>query len=206
MFKKDHHNIDHDIEVTPELAGGADAIDIDGEVVVSEDELTIADTLKKLREKIKKLTAEKQEYLDGWQRSKADFVNARKRDEESRKEFLTFAKEDIVAELIPVLESFDMARANKAQWESVDKNWRVGVEYIQGQLKKILEQNGLAEVNPVGEAFDPFRDEALAYDAVSDQSQHHRVLSVVQKGYTLAGKPLRPAKVRVGEYTPPDAK
>jgi molecular chaperone GrpE len=195
MRSHDHTNDDQDIEPV------AEEMDTDQDIVL-DSEASPQDLVKKLRETVKKLTKEKQEYLEGWQRAKADFVNARKRDEESRKDFVKFAKEDLIAELVPVLDSFEMARANKEQWEKVDANWRTGVEYIHSQLKKTLEQNGLAEINPVGESFDPVRDEAIAYVPVNDESHHHKITEVIQKGYSLAGKSIRPPKVKVGEYIP----
>src|SRR3989344_1508768 len=67
------------------------------------------DIVKDLREKLKRAIEEKQEYLNGWQRAKADLINARKRDEEDKKNFAKYAKEGIVQDFIPVLESFDMA-------------------------------------------------------------------------------------------------
>jgi molecular chaperone GrpE len=171
--------------------------DIDDSVVAEE---ALADTVKNLRTKLKECEKERKEYLDGWQRAKADLVNARKRDEEERKEFIKLSNERLIEELIPALESFGMAFANKEAWEKVDKNWRMGVEYIYSQLKKALEENGLAEINPVGKKFDPSRDEASEYVPVDDEKQDHIVISVVQKGYTLNGKVLRPPKVKVGEW------
>src|SRR5207244_2477593 len=103
------------------------AENLDDSVVAEEN---AAEAIKKLRERLKKAEAEKQEYLTGWQRAKADLVNARKRDEEDLKEFVRFANERLIEGLIPVLESFDMAMGNKEAWEKADKNWRVGVEYI----------------------------------------------------------------------------
>jgi molecular chaperone GrpE len=161
---------------------------------------TQKDIVKDLREKLKKAIAEKQEYLNGWQRSKAEFVNARKRDEEDKKEFVKFAKVDLVEQLIPVLESFESARANKAAWESVDKNWRMGVEYIHSQLLKTLQDNGLEEVNPLGQKFDPMRDEAVSYDPVDDESKDHVITEVIQKGYNLNGKNIKAPRVKVGEF------
>jgi len=82
----------------------------------------------------------------------------------------------------------------------VDKNWRNGVEYIHGQLKSVLESNGLKEVDPQGKPFDPSRDEAMEYVPVTDEKLHHTVISVIQKGYELNGKQMRPPRVKVGEY------
>ncbi|HEY4478245.1 MAG TPA: nucleotide exchange factor GrpE, partial [Candidatus Paceibacterota bacterium] len=94
---------------------------IEDEITIEPEEESGADTIKNLREKLKKALAEKQEYLDNWQRDKADFINARKRDEEAQKDFLRFSNENIITELIPVLDSFNMAMGNKEAWEKADK-------------------------------------------------------------------------------------
>ncbi len=172
--------------------------DLDDSVVAEEN---IAEAIKKLREKFKSCEAEKQEYLTGWQRAKADLVNARKRDEEDRKEFAKFANEQLIADLIPVLASYDMAMNHKESWEKVDKVWRGGVEQIFSQLKKSLADYGLVEIDPAsGEKFDHAVHEAASHEAVTDPKLDHAVIGVIEKGYSLNGKLLKPAKVRVGEY------
>lgn len=188
-MKDSEHKKPHHDETSDEF--------LDDSVVAEEN---AAEAIKKLREKVKKLTEEKQEYLTGWQRAKADLINARKRDEADRAEFVKYANERLIEELIPVLESFNLAMGNKDAWEKVDKNWRVGVEYIYSQLKKALADAGLEEIDPTGKPFDHNRDEAAEYVPVTDEKDHHRVLSVVQKGYALNGRQLRPPKVRVGEF------
>jgi molecular chaperone GrpE len=152
------------------------------------------ETIKNLREKLKKALAEKQEYLTGWQKDKADFINSRKRDAESQKEFIKYTNESLISELLPVLDSFNMAMGNKEVWEKVDKNWRTGVEYIANQLKKVLENNGLTEVDPIGQKFDPMRDEAI-----EDGKESDIITTVVQKGYSLNGKIVKAPKVKVGQ-------
>jgi molecular chaperone GrpE len=170
------------------------------DMVPEDGEGNIQDKVKQLQEKLKKALAEKQAYLDGWQRAKADFVNARKREEESRKEVVKYATEDLVMQLTSVLDSFTMAFANKGAWERVDKNWRVGVEYIYSQLLGVLTQNGFSEFSPMGEPFDPVKHHAVESIAVSDKAQDHKVIEVLQKGYILNGKIIRPASVKIGEY------
>lgn len=163
-------------------------------------EESLQETVKKLREKLKLAVKEKQEYLDGWQRTKADYMNSKKEEEARRKDIMKYASERLVDDLIPVLQSFDMAFANKEQWEKVDKNWRTGVEYIYSQFRNVLETNGLKEVNPLGLPFDPNRDEALEYLPVEDESKDHVVVEVVQKGYELNGKLIKAPRVKVGEF------
>jgi molecular chaperone GrpE len=186
-MKKDTTNTDADIV----------ADDLDDSVVAEENAV---DAVKKLREKLKISQAQAQEYLTGWQREKADFINARKRDSDSQREFTKFANERLIDGLIPVLDSFELAMGNREAWEKADKNWRVGVEYICNQLKKVLADSGLTEIDPTGQKFDPTRDEAASYEPVDSAEKNHMILGVVQKGYTLNGRQMRPAKVRVGEF------
>jgi molecular chaperone GrpE len=174
--------------------------EITEEFVPEDGEGNTEDTVKSLRERLKKAIAEKQEYLDGWQRAKADFINARKRDEETRKDVVKYATEDLVIQLTSVLDSFIMAFANKEAWEKVDKNWRVGVEHIYTQLMGVLQQNGLQEFDPKGELFDPVKHHAIETIPTTDKTQDHKVLEVIQKGYTLNGKIIRPASVKIGEF------
>lgn len=196
MFKKKPDEGDVVPENSAPQSDAAD-FDLDDSVVAEEN---AAEAIKKLREKLKKSEADKQEYLTGWQRAKADLINARKRDEADRQEFLKFANERLIDGLIPVLESFDLAMGNKEAWEKVDKNWRVGVEYIYSQLKKALADAGLEEIDPIGKPFDHNRDEAAEYVPTDDQSKHHMVVAVLQKGYSLNGRSMRPPKVKVGEF------
>ena len=155
--------------------------------------------IKKLRQKIKELEEKNQEYLTGWQKERAESVNLRKRGEEEKKEFAKFAKEDIAVELISVLDSFESAFKNKEAWEKVDKNWRVGVEYIHSQLVNILSNHGVSIISPLGEKFDPQRDEAIETVPVDEPTQDHKILEVLSVGYKLQDKIIRPPKVKVGE-------
>ncbi|MFA6297367.1 MAG: nucleotide exchange factor GrpE, partial [Candidatus Paceibacterota bacterium] len=135
----------------------------DLDVVYDEDENSVpTDTIKKLREKLKVAIEEKQKYLDGWQRDKAEFVNARKRDEEDKKNLLKFAEANLISEIIPALDAFDMAMANKEAWEKADKNCRVGVEYIYSQISNALQNHGLTKIDPKGEIFDPNHQHSVA--------------------------------------------
>jgi molecular chaperone GrpE len=185
----------------PHDTASQDGPDTDGIIFESEDgEETVQAKLKKLRDQIKACQKEKQEYLDGWQRAKADLINARKRDEEDKRAFAKRSNEDLILELIPVLQSFDAAMANKEAWEKTEKNWRTGVEYIAGQLKKALTDQGLSEINPLGLVFDPSRDDGTEHVAVENEKLHNTVVEVLQKGYTLNGNIVRAPRVRVGEF------
>ncbi|MDD5068249.1 MAG: nucleotide exchange factor GrpE [Candidatus Pacebacteria bacterium] len=155
--------------------------------------------LKKLREKLKVAVTEKQQYLDGWQRTQADFSNYKKREKEERENLIKFSNEQIILDLIPALDSFDMAMANKESWMSAPENWRKGVEYIYSQFLSILEGYGVKQTNPVGEMFSTANHEPATLIPTEKADEDGKILAVIQKGYTLNGKEVRPAKVNVGE-------
>ena len=159
-----------------------------------------AQALAKLRKKLKETEAEKQEYLDGWQRAKADFINSRKRDADLQADIVKFANENLITDIIPVLDSFDMAMQNKEAWEKAPKDWRMGVEYIYSQLLGILGQNGLKQSDPRGQMFDPKLHEAVDTIETADSGEDGKILEVLQKGYSLNDKQIRSAKVKTGKF------
>ena len=185
-------NIEEEIDTDP----GDDVVFEDNTEVTGSD---YAQKVDKLKQRIKELEKKNAELLDSWQRDKADFINIRKKDEEERKEFLKFSKADTLSELIPVLDSFDGAFKNKEAWEKVDKNWRTGVEYIHSQLVSILTGHGLKVINPIGEMYNPLRDEAVENVTIENEEDDGKILEVVQVGYEFNGKEIRAPKVKVGK-------
>ncbi|MFA6269820.1 MAG: nucleotide exchange factor GrpE [Candidatus Paceibacterota bacterium] len=169
------------------------------EEIDEEGQTNQAGLVKKLRAKIKELTEKNQEYLTGWQKERADGVNLRKRLEEEKKDFAKFAKEDIATEIITVLDSFDSAFKNKEAWEKVDANWRKGVEYIHAQLINVLANHGVSVINPLGEAFDPNRDDAIENVAIENEKEDGKIVEVLSVGYKLQNKIIRAPKVKVGK-------
>ncbi len=161
--------------------------------------------LKDFREKLKKAEAEKLQAMTDLARAKADFINMRKQDEVRNQEFIKFAKEDLINEIIPALDSFEMAFGNKESWEKVDKNWRMGVEYIHTQLLGALGNHNLKQLNPLGEKFDPALHEAVEFVSVTDEKKDHVITEVVAKGYSLNTKVIKAPKVKVGEYKKVDS-
>ncbi|MEY4602566.1 MAG: hypothetical protein RL292_507 [Candidatus Parcubacteria bacterium] len=201
QLKKD---LEESLESASSVDSSADeAEEFDDVVFEDNTEVTGADYNKKynaLKGKVKELEAKATEYLNGWQRDKADFINLRKKDEEAKKQVVAYAKEDLINELIPVLDSFESAMKNKEAWAKVDSNWRVGVEYIASQLNQTLENNGLKKVYPLGQPFDHTRDEAIEMLPTEDESQDGVVVEVVQTGYMFGDRLVRPPKVKVGEF------
>lgn len=153
--------------------------------------------LTKAKEELEKANAEKREYLEGWQRSKADYINAKKRFEEGRESMALYATEALVTSLLPVLDSFDHALTAAEG----DEAWLEGIKNTHAQLMKALEQNGVTAFDPKGEILDPLLHEPVETLAVSDKEEDNTILKVHQKGYTLRGKVIRPARVAVGHFT-----
>ncbi|MBI2100253.1 MAG: nucleotide exchange factor GrpE [Candidatus Vogelbacteria bacterium] len=156
--------------------------------------------VKRLQEKLKLCQTEKQEYLETSQRLRADYVNLKRREEEARSEIVKFAREPLLLDLLELADVFELAFANKETWETVAQNWRHGVEYIYSKLITIFEQNNLAEINPVGQDFDPSEHHSIGQVAADKKEDDNKVLEVVQKGYKLNSKIIRPAKVKIGHY------
>lgn len=187
-----HQNIEDNGDIT-------DADDV--QFVEDEEEKNPRDTIKKLREALKAAQKERQEYLQGWQRMKADAANAKRLEEEWRSEFIKFSGEKLITRLLPVLESFSLATANKAAWEALPKDWRLGMEHIHRELLNALSEHGLREIVPtVGEPFDPRQETAISSVPVEKKELDHSVHEVVQRGYALNGKILKPASVVVAMF------
>lgn len=169
------------------------------EFILEDESVDTKTILKKLREKIKLLEGEKMEYLSGWQRSKADFVNAKKSFDEDRASHSKFATASLIEDLIPVLQSFDSAMGNKEVWGKVDSAWRMGIEYIYTMLLDVLKQRGVSVIDPLEQPFDPTLHEAVRTEEVKSAADDNKVLAVLQRGYMLHDKVLRGARVVVGK-------
>ena len=191
MSDEDNKQIDKD-----EINVVADA-DLDDSVVAEEG---ASETIKKLREKLKECQTKSADYLAGWQRAQADFINYKKRESQEKEEFIKFAAEPVILDTIHVMDSFDMAFNHKEHWEKADKSWRDGVEKIYAQLKKSLEKHGVTIDDPLGKDFDPLNHLAVEMTPTEKADEEGKIVGVVQKGYLLHGRVIRPAKVRVGEF------
>lgn len=155
-----------------------------------------------LRAEVERLRAEVEQYRDLYLRKLADFDNFRKRMERDRDEMRRIAGEALLSELVPVLDNFERALVHSAE---VDPNgFRQGVAMISRQLWDALQRQGMACLDPLGERFDPQFHEAVR--RVED-SEHEpeTVVAVHAKGYTFAGRLVRPALVAVAVPRVPPA-
>lgn len=158
------------------------------------------DVVSDLRTKLKKAEEEKREYLLGWQRTKADYINSKKQDEEGNKLFVKFAEVNLISDLIPILDSFDAAIAEQAKKTDLPEEWKKGVQNVQNLLLKALKDHNLEIIDPLNQDFDPRIAEAVGMVTVDTPDLEGKVVSVFQKGYKVYDKVIRPAKVQVGKH------
>ncbi len=161
----------------------------DTEFIDEEDaELTPA-SVKRLREKLQKTVEEKQEYLEGWQRSRADFANYKREEAGIHADRESRIKGDVVEELLPALDTFEMALRHDA----TNKELQVVYKQLIEGLRKV----GVEQFGNVGDTFDPHRYEALQEIPTDDVDNDHTVESVHRAGYSIDEKIIRPAQVAV---------
>lgn len=176
FFMENDDNNNQDIELIPDEEGDTTALQA---------------KIKKLKADLKKSEGERKEYLEGWQRAKADGINY-KRDEGKRLEDMArFIAMGLIQDIMPVLDSFDLALGHGLPSELAR-----GVLLIRSQFEDILRKRGLEEIaTHPGEEFDPARHESIG-EMQSDVSPG-AIAEVVQKGYLFRGNVLRPARVRL---------
>ena len=138
------------------------------------------------------LVVERDEAIDRWKRTAADFDNFRKRATREREEYITLANERLVKELLPILD--DLERALVAATEHEEVALEDGVRLVHQSLENLLARQGIREIDAAG-MFDPHVHEALLSQP-SDAAEGS-VIDVVQKGYTLGDRVVRPARVVV---------
>lgn len=164
------------------------------------DELPTKDVVKKLREDLKKARAEKEEYLTGWQRAKADYVNLQKELDLARINISILAREKMTEKLLPALDSFEMAFANKEHWEKLDKEWQNGMTSIYKQFLSGLFASGIEKIENQEVPFDPNIHQSISVVHTEEESKDHTVEKVLQVGYKIGERIIRPAKVVIYEY------
>ena len=153
-----------------------------------------SDKLKKLRAELEKCKEEKQEYLVGWQRCKADSINARKDAVLMAERSGNRSRDALIEDIILALDSFDMAIGSDA-WASMDSNWRMGMENVRAQLMTALSNQGVSAYAEIGDDFDPVLHEAV--QEVDAEGKPGSVVKVLRRGYRTHGNIIRPARVAI---------
>ena len=150
--------------------------------------------LEALRQQLGEVQAQAAEYKDGWQRAVADFSNYRKRLDRENLDIYQNAVGEIIKRYLPILD--DLERALAARPEGLP--WVEGIELIYRKLQAILEAEGLKRIEAEGQPFDPNIHEAIAQEP-NNEVESGKVIAVVQNGYMLGERVIRPALVRVAQ-------
>ncbi len=146
-----------------------------------------------LKEKISQLEKEKEEYLNGWKRAKADFINYKKEEGQRFEEFSKLSLAAIIRELIEVLDSFDLGLS---MMKEDDPNYK-GMLLIRSKFFDVLKKFGLEEIKvEKGQDFNPLFHEAML-EVENSEFESGKIFEVIEKGYFLNGRVIRPAKVKV---------
>lgn len=165
------------------------------EIVTDEENIgpDLQNKVKKLRDDLKKCEEEKKEYLAGWQRSKADFINYRNEEGKRFEDMARFVSAGLIQEILPVLDSFNLALGHGLPAET-----EKGVLLIRSQLQDILKKRGLEEISvKLGEELNPEKHESVG--GLESDQPNNTIAEIIQKGYLFQGKVLRPARVKIAK-------
>ena len=156
---------------------------------VSEENAEGADKkIKKSKDKLHLCEQERGEYLAGWQRAKADLINYKKEQEAKISEIFKFANEGLIYEVLPVLDSFELAIKHDANNKEIQQ--------LYNQLKNILKSQGLEEIKAIGEKFNPEFHESVGEVEGGEQGL---IAEETQMGYKLNNKVIRASKVKINK-------
>lgn len=189
-----HKQEPEEMDFIPEEIEAGDEPDIE------DIEAQSAEKMKKLRDSLKASEAEKMKALEDLQRARADFLNSKRRLEEQLARDRERIIERMIIDLLPLVDSFEAAQANKELWEKIDPIQRTGIEGIYAQLMSYLKSNNVEVIETLGKHFSPHEHEAVANVPVTDEAQRDTVIAVLQKGFKRNDVIIRPAKVAVGTH------
>lgn len=159
------------------------------------EQVAIDAELEALQKRLEAAESRAAEYKDGWMRSQAEFQNYKKRIERDNQVIYSSMKGDIIKKILPVLDDLERALQNRP---SDSGAWVSGIELIQKKLISVLEAEGVRKMEAQGAAFDPNFHEAISHEP-AEGFESGLVIAVVQNGYMLGERVIRPALVRVAQ-------
>lgn len=151
-------------------------------------------TLEELKRKLVECQKQRNEYLAGWQRARADYLNYKKEEGERAVEILKYAAESLTLKILPILDNFELAEKNLPTDLKEDDSIK-GLLQIKTQLQDFLKNQGVEKIKTIGQKFDPSLHEAVDEIELEDK-ESGTIIEEVQKGYKLNGRVIRPAKVK----------
>ncbi|MDD5370190.1 MAG: nucleotide exchange factor GrpE [Anaerolineaceae bacterium] len=170
------------------VGAGAESGNIESELIPAED-------LDSIKKELEECRTQSTSYFDGWQRERADFSNYRRRIEREQVQAYQNAVGNVTKKFLVV--SDDLSRALKnCPTGGEAAAWAEGLDLIYRKLQQLLESEGVQKMDATGEQFDPNRHEAISHEDSPDH-ESGQIIEVVQDGYLLGDRVLRPALVRV---------
>jgi molecular chaperone GrpE len=152
--------------------------------------------LTKLKRALEICKKEKDEYLQGWQRAKADYSNAERESRKSQESAVRLAETRMIREILDVIDTFEGAFATPPP----DSPWVQGMRNTLEKMRTLLKRYDIELIEALGKPFDPMWHEAIEVKEVTSESDDNRVMIEFQKGYRIGEHVIRPAKVSVGEF------
>ena len=150
--------------------------------------------IEALKKQLAEAESRTSEYRDSWMRSQAEFQNYKKRLERDNELTYISMKGDIIKKVLPVLDDLERALQNRPS----ENSWANGIELIARKLQNLLDSEGIKRIEAEGMEFDPNFHEAISHEP-ADGVKSGFVISVVQNGYMLGERVIRPALVRVAQ-------
>jgi molecular chaperone GrpE len=163
--------------------------------IAAEDEEAERNQLETLQTELEQLQAQASEYLDGWQRARAEFANYRKRMEVEREELRRSSNETLLLKLLPVVDDFERAFQTLPE-DLADTPWMNGITMILRKLQSVLETENVTPIQAAGQPFDPQWHQAILQEETTEHPDGH-VTEEMQRGYRLGDRVLRPSMVKV---------
>ncbi len=169
--------------------------DLSGDSQAIGDDLDLVDQLEDLKTSLEEMQAKTEEYLDGWQRSRAEFSNYKKRILREQAEIHQVARGEVIKLYLDIADDLERALEKKPADGDGDI-WATGIKIIFQKLISRLESEGIRPMDALGQEFDPNIHEAIMKEE-SEEHESGQIIEVMQEGYWIGEKVLRPAQVRV---------
>lgn len=164
---------------------------------MSEEDKKVEESAEKLQTDLERLQKQNEEYLDGWKRAKADYINFKREAEKEKMQIVQFANAALLLELMPIVDNIKTALKHVPE-ENKKAEWVKGFEHILKQFLGVMKNMGVEQIPAVGEKFDPEKHEAVSKDK-KEGVEPGIILEEVATGYTLQGKVIKHSKVKVSE-------
>lgn len=152
--------------------------------------------IEELKKQIEELTKQNKEYLSGWQRAKADYINREREIEREKSEWLEFANVNLILEILPIYEHLNQA----LEFKDKNENFIQGLKQIKKQFDDFFKKLGVEKIKTVGEKFNPDLHEVVEKQELTDNNQppvENIIIKEISPGYKMNGKVIKVAKVVV---------